>query len=175
MKKINKKYIQIATITLIVICISLLFNHYLENVTFSDNSKGNLGRIMLPILDGIALAYLLNPLMGNIEIKIVMPLFKKLNAKDTQSNKRRIRGISVTITLIIFLFIVAGLILLIFPQLLDSIQSIITRFPSYVNSFNLWSDRFLVQYPQLRQLLDNYWENITDYSIKEILPKIQSH
>ena len=174
MKKINKKYIQIGIITLVVICISLLFNHYLENVTFSGNSKTTLGKIMLPILDGIALAYFLNPLMDIIEIKMIAPLFKKLNAKETTANKRRIRGISVAITLIIFLFIVAGLILLIFPQLLDSIQSIITRFPSYVNSFNNWSDRFLVQYPQLRQLLDTYWESITDYSIKEIFPKIQT-
>jgi predicted PurR-regulated permease PerM len=69
---------------------------------------------------------------------------------------------------------VAGLILLIVPQLLDSVQSIITRFPSYLNSFNAWSDRFLVRYPGLRDLLDNYWGNITDYAYKELLPKAQT-
>nr|MCR5420264.1 AI-2E family transporter [Lachnospiraceae bacterium] len=47
------------------------------------------------------------------------------------------------------------------------------RFPSYVTSFSNWSDQFLVRYPQLREVLDMYWENITDYAVKEILPKIQ--
>ncbi|MCR5232706.1 MAG: AI-2E family transporter [Lachnospiraceae bacterium] len=173
MKKINKKYIQIAVLALLVVCISLAFNHLLTNLSLPDNAKVDMSKVMLPIIDGCALAYFLNPLLIKIETRLIIPLSKKLKMKDTPTNRNRIRGISITITLIVFLWIVAGLILLIVPQLLDSIQSIVTRFPSYVASFNRWSDQFLVRYPQLREVIDNYWENITDYSIKEILPKVQ--
>ncbi|MBQ7588783.1 MAG: AI-2E family transporter [Lachnospiraceae bacterium] len=173
MRKINKKYIQIGIIALLVVCLSLLFNHFLKNRSLPDSTSVNVGKVMLPIIDGCALAYFLNPLMKTIENKIMSPLFTKLKVKNIEGKRSSIRGLSIALTLIIFLLIVAGLILLIVPQLLDSIQSIILRFPSYVKSFNRWSDQFLVRYPQLRSMLDNYWENITDYAMKEILPKIQ--
>lgn len=172
MKKLNKKYIQIGVILLIIICLSLLFNHFLNNLKMSDSAKVHLGKIMLPIIDGCALAYFLNPLMKIIEKKVLTPFFGKLKLKKPVG-KNTVRGLSIAITLTIFLLIVAGLVLLIVPQLLDSIQSIITRFPSYVASFNRWSGQFLGKYPQLSDVLDDYWENITDYAMKEILPKIQ--
>ena len=172
MKRINKKYIQIGAIALIIVCVGIAFDHFLSGYNHSSSQKINLGKTMLPILDGFALAYILNPLMKIFEQRIGR-LCTKLKLKESKTLKKNIRGISITLSVIVFLLMVAGLILLIVPQLLDSIQSIITRFPSYVASFNKWSDQFLVRYPQLRELLDTYWENITDYSIKEILPKIQ--
>lgn len=174
MRKINKKYIHIGIVAAIVVCVGIAFDYLLASgnnlKSFSDTFRST----MLPIVDGIGLAYLLSPLMNYIETKWIIPLFKKLKIKDSPKNPKRIRGVSVTVTIAIFLLIVAGLILLIVPQLLDSIQSIITRFPSYVDSFSKWADRFLVRYPQFRQIIDTYWENITEYFTKEILPKIQA-
>ncbi len=172
MRKINKKFIQIGMIALVVACIAIAFDHFLSGYNRDASQRINLGKTMLPILDGFALAYILNPLMMNFEKRIKM-ICDRIKLKKGPKFETNVRGISITLSLIIFLLMVAGLILLIVPQLLDSIQSIITRFPSYVKSFNKWSDQFLVKYPQLRELLDTYWENITDYSIKEILPKIQ--
>ena len=174
MKKVNKKYLQIGAIALVIALICIAFDHYLDTVSLRHNSKNDLGKIMLPILDGLALAYFLNPVLKFVEKKLIGPLYKNIKIKDEKKKIKQIRGISVAITIVFFLLIVAGLILLIVPQLLDSIQSIITRFPSYLNSFNSWSDRFLVKYPQLRTMLDNYWENITDYAYKELLPRAQT-
>ncbi|MCR5419832.1 MAG: hypothetical protein K6E98_02355, partial [Lachnospiraceae bacterium] len=126
MKKINKKYIQLGLIALFVICISLGFDHFLDNLSLPDGANLEIGKILLPIIDGCGLAYFLNPLMVKIEKKIVTPVFLKLKLKCDHKNSKRIRGISITITLIIFLWIIAGLILMIVPQLLDSVQSIIT-------------------------------------------------
>ena len=174
MRKINKKYIHIGIIAAIVVCIGIAFDHFMSGGNDLSSFWDVFKSTMLPIFDGIALAYLLNPLMKVIEKKWIVPLFGKLKVKDSPKNPKRIRSVSITVTLTIFLLIVAGLILLIVPQLLDSIQSIITRFPSYVDSFTKWADRFLVRYPQFRRLIDNYWENITDYFTKEILPMIQA-
>lgn len=174
MRRINKKYIHIGMIATVVVCIGIAFDYFLANSSSFTDFKDNFKSIMLPIFDGMALAYLLNPLMKYIEKKWIIPLFKKLRIKDTPKTPKTIRGVSVTVTIVIFLLIVAGLILLIVPQLFDSIQSIIIRFPSYVDSFSKWADRFLVRYPQFKNLIDNYWENITEYFAKEILPKIQA-
>lgn len=174
MRKINKKYIQLGMIALVIACICIAFDHYLDTITLSSKSKTKFGEIMLPIFDGIALAYFLSPLMNFIEKKLISPLYKKSKIKDPVKKQKTIRGISLLITMVVFLLLIAGLILLIVPQLLDSIQSIIIRFPSYVSSFNSWSNQFLVKYPELRNVMDNYWENITDYSYKELLPKAQA-
>ena len=120
MKKLNKKYIQIGVITLLVICLSLLFNHFLNNLSLTDSTRVNLGKIMLPIIDGCALAYFLNPLMKIIENKLLFPLCGRIKTKKPVG-KKTVRGLSIALTMIIFLLIVAGLILLIVPQLLDSI------------------------------------------------------
>lgn len=174
MRKINKKYVHIGIVAAIVVCIGIAFDYFLKNGNNLKNIISDFKSILLPIVDGIVLAYLLNPLMMFLEHKCIIPLFDRMKIKDSPKRGRSVRAISVIITLILFLLIVAGLILLIFPQLFDSIQSIVTRFPSYVNSFNKWADRFLGKYPQFKQLIDNYWENITDYFTKEILPMIQS-
>lgn len=174
MRKINKKYIQIGMIAAIVACIGIAFNHFIASGNNFSTFIGNFKSNMLPVFDGIALAYFLNPLMKYIEKKWITPLFVKLKVKDSPKNPKRIRACSLTVTITIFLLIIAGLILLIVPQLLNSIQSIIIRFPSYVDSFTKWADQFLVKYPQFKHLIDNYWENITEYFTKEILPMIQA-
>ena len=86
MRKINKKYIQIGIITLLVVCLSLLFNHFLKNRSLPDSTSVNVGKVMLPIIDGCALAYFLNPLMKTIANKIMSPLFKKLKVKNKLTN-----------------------------------------------------------------------------------------
>ena len=137
MRKVNKKYIQIGVIALVIACICIAFDHYLDTITLSPKTKSNFSKTMFPIFDGIALAYFLNPLMKTIEARFVTPLFDKFEKKrkkpiDSRKRAKQIRGISLAITMILFLVIIAGLILLIVPQLLDSVQSIITRFPSYI-------------------------------------------
>ncbi len=173
MRRINKKYIQIGTIALIVVCLSMLFDHMLKHMNLPENEKKNIVKIMLPILDGFALAYILNPLMKIIESRLFI-LSGKFKIGLDQKNRNRIRGLSISASMLIFLLVVAGIIMLIVPQLLDSIQSIITRFPSYVTSFNKWSDRMLVRYPEFRHYIDTYWVNISDYAVKEMLPRLQT-
>ena len=82
MKKINKKYIQIAVLALLVVCISLAFNHLLTNLSLPDNAGVDLSKVMLPIIDGCALAYFLNPLLIKIETRLMIPLSKKIKMKD---------------------------------------------------------------------------------------------
>ena len=87
MKKVNKKYIQIGVIAVLVACICIAFDHYLDTITLKHNSKNDFGRIMLPIFDGLALAYFLNPIMKFMEGKAIDPLFKKMKIIIAQDVK----------------------------------------------------------------------------------------
>ena len=66
-RRIEKKYIGMALLALLVILLSILFNNLLEESAkykgFSKTIKGT----FMPILWGFIIAYLLNPIMKRLE------------------------------------------------------------------------------------------------------------
>ncbi len=175
MRKIDKKYFYWGLTALFVVCASICFYFLLVNGQDFSSAKDNVIHILMPIIDGLVLAYLLNPILNWFEKYVVNRMFKKSMLKNpTKSYEKKIRCISLIFTVIVFLIIVAGLILLIVPQLFDSIQKIITRFPFYISSLTTWTNGVIKEHKELQDFYNAYWENITDYATKEFLPKLQS-
>ncbi len=126
---------------------------------------------MLPFIDGLVLAYILNPIMVTIEGRIVLPLFKK-NEKLMDKHSLA-RGLSLFFTMVIFLLIITGLIVMIFPQLFSSIQSIIARTPYYLSSLNTMVIDLLKNNQELEEIFRTYSGRLQDF-INELLPELQS-
>ncbi len=87
--KIEKKYVGMAILALLVILLSILFNNLLEQSDkyqgFSKTIKGT----FMPIIWGFIIAYLLNPIMKRLEQYVFMPLAKKLFRK---TDKEKLNG-----------------------------------------------------------------------------------
>ena len=174
--KIEKKYVGMAILALLVILLSILFNNLLEESAkyqgFSKTIKGT----FLPIIWGFIIAYLLNPIMKKLEQYVFMPLAKKLfHKKDKEKKQKKFaRAGSVIVTMALFLFIVVGGLCVVIPQIYESIAKIIRNVPQYYAEVETWATEFLAEDNALSGYildgLDNLYVQLMDYVNTVILP-----
>lgn len=173
MKKENKKYLSLG-LTIFLSLSAVIFFYY---IIFYGESlsqvKDAVVRVLLPIIDGLAIAYVLSPLQNVVEKKIWTPLFKKINKKNKDCSKV-IRGLSTFIAVLAFLILIYVMILLIIPQVLDSLRIIIKRFPLYMDKMDTMVFGFLDNYPEVYEVVDNYWPQIEEYIVTQLLPSTSS-
>lgn len=173
MKKSNKKYYRFGLTLFISLSAVILFYYVIFYGESLSQVKDAVIRVLLPIIDGIAIAYVLSPLQNTIENNIWSPVFNHKNPKNKDRSKI-IRGMSTFTTILIFLVIIYVLILLIFPQVLDSLEIIIKRFPLYMDKMDTMVFGFLDRYPEVYEVVDNYWPQIEEYLVTSVLPSTSS-
>lgn len=169
----DKKYLYWGVTGTLVLCGAILFYYALFKGADISIMWRSAVKILMPILDGLAIAYLLSFLLNAIEKKILYPLVVKMKFKITEKTKKIIRNIGVFLTAVIFLLLLYGLIMMIVPQLLSSIQSIIARVPSYFNKISIWLADTLKNYPEIEKLTIDYWADIENWLTTQALPTVQ--
>lgn len=173
---IDKKYFIWGITAFLVIAASISFYYLLFHGANISTGFHAFVSITMPILDGFLLAYLLTPILNSIEKRVVLPLCKKCNLTENKKNLRRIRALSILITIIIVAVILYVFFATIIPQLIKSIQSIILQFPIYVSNLSNWIAKLLEDNPDIESiaidLLDKYSGELNNYLNLNILPKI---
>lgn len=112
--------------------------------------KGITG-ILKPFLYGAVIAYLLAPLCNKIEEKLFQT-FPKANRKA----KRFICFIAIVISLCVALAIVWMVIMLIIPQVWDSVMKIIDMVPQKITILNNWIEHILENQPELQAYFEEF-------------------
>ncbi len=107
-----------------------------------------------PILFGIIIAFILNPIMNFVEKKILAPIYRHYGvdvfARDQKKKKLQMRKISVAITIVFFVALLAAMMALVIPQLVRSIQTIFTNLTVYEQNVMEFFDELYKTNPQLR-------------------------
>ena len=172
MKRFDKKIKQAGIISFLVICGGILFYYCLFNSEsfFSIGSKIIL--ILMPFIYGFFIAYILNPVMIFIEEKIILPIRIKISKKSIKK-KSVIRLFSVILTIGFFLSVVYALIIMVFPQVFESIQSIALKCPDYFNSFNDWLNKVIDNNKDLAKIIAPYMADVETWFIENVLPNLQ--
>ncbi len=147
--KWDKKYINWGITAFGVIACSIIF--YLLLIRWGDVNRllGKIIGALSPIFIGIALAYLLTPIMNFLE----RCLFKKLARKIFPGSEHRAavlsRSLGIIAVLIMVLSFIAGLFLMVIPQLIDSIEKLVTNTDRYLSIARKWVEGRLLQNPDL--------------------------
>lgn len=167
----TKKAIGIITFTIILFTIS-------QNLTVVAEYIGKFLSIIAPILVGLVLAFILNILLNVIERKIT-----KIANKNTKIKiKNVVRPISLIITVIIAIAILALLLLTIIPEIYDTILLCIEKVPTYYCNIVDWLDNLIVKYDlsididtlkdfeiNIGTIVDTAKSNFTSEKINELL------
>ena len=144
-KKVNldiRPYLAIGltAILVVMICIAIFFVVLRFDGLFTG-FRTIIQSLQAIIIGGIV-AYLLNPIMKWCE----QFLLKRKKSKElTKKQRQKIRAISVAFAMAVFLAIIAVLIRLLIPQLIVSIEDLITSMGDKVQSLMDWINRFLKQ------------------------------
>ena len=93
--------------------------------------------VMAPILLGLVFAYLLNPMQSWFEKKLLVLTGKK------KQRPRLCRGLSVTLSTVIMLAVLIGLVAAIVPELVSSIKNLINNMPEYMTNVTNWMNEHI--------------------------------
>lgn len=124
-KKINFPYMQLIPVSFIII----LMYKLLDKIGDVTSFLGFLMTVLQPIIIGMVLAYLMNPLM-----------------KWLETNTRLRRGISIAILYLSFIGILSVLIAFILPTIISSISDIVVHFPSYIEQINGFGNEMITKF-----------------------------
>lgn len=172
MKK-NKQYLYWGITAFLVVLAGLIAYYIIFHL---DEFKSGIDRIiviLMPVIDGIILAYLFTPMLNFIEKRFISPIFTPLKMK-----KSAIRGISMILTIGIVFFLIYGFFAMVIPQLILSVQSIIIQFPTYVDTIEGWILLRLEDNPEIEKyatgLFDQYSAEIEGFVSEKVWPQVNT-
>lgn len=145
----NKRYNTIALYAVIVIAINVLIVVAVFRFGTILDILSSLIGVLMPLIWGLIIAFLTNPIMVRIE-----NLFKSKISKKP-ARKRLFRFVSVTISSVLFLGVVVGIIAVIVPEFISSFNDIINNFSSIVSNTQRWINRLLRNYPQVESFISD--------------------
>lgn len=144
----------------ILACIALLL-YLIINVPAVTDFFVRVGGHIAPLIWGAAIAYLANPVLNLYEYK----LFRRIKKNGLR------RGLSLVLTVVSLLGIIVLVVMMIVPQLLDSLTTLVTNYDDYLKSFLEFlnsiiqkvtggSDWFDISSPEkLEELLNRFYQN----------------
>ena len=129
--------------------------------------------ILKPFLYGVVFAYLLAPLCNKIEEKLFQ-FFPKAKAKA----RRFICFIAIVISLCVAIAVICLIIMMIIPQVWDSVMKIIQMVPQKLIVVNNWIEHMLENQPELQAYFEEFSSqaesNIDSLLNVDTIQKVQS-
>lgn len=179
----NRKYTTIAVYALLVIAIAVLFVVFVFKFDTFKEKISWVGGVAAPVICGIAIAYILNPLMMYIESKLfrrlkeepprdniviqklhntpigenaVVKQIEKHSAPIEKKIKRRkkiARVLSLIITYFIVVALLTGIVVAIAPSLGKSVIDLADQLPSYLEQVETWAKDMFENNPEIMKYL----------------------
>lgn len=175
---VNRKRVLVISIAtfLTFCCCTLFFFFVYRNQEIAEYGE-KISLILQPIIIGIVLAYLLNPILNFIEAWT-----KKLLEKFVK-NPKKIKSLSRMIGIagawLFFAIIIAVLVAAILPTIVDSILSMIKNFPDAVDNLLKWINSTIEGNEQAEHVINEVivqgstW--LESWLTETILPQMESY
>ena len=172
----ENKYFHFGAMLLGVVTISILLLAVVLNLEAFGGILKTVGDVLSPLVIGLVLAYLLNPLMNFMDRRL-LPFLRKRNMKENRAKKLS-RGVSLVFALLVFGILVYEFCALLLPQLYESIMGIVNNFSTYYGSVTRWVMRFLADNPDIQDyaadLMNNMYNLLVNFVTNSLLPNIET-
>ena len=173
----DKKYLYWGFTAFAVIAAAIVFYMLLAYLPALGRGVSRLVTILAPFVWGLVLAYLMGPIMRTME-KLFTRIWKKRGKPVTRRAIKVERFVSVVVSEIVLLLVIAAFIWMIIPQLYSSIETIVVNSPEYLDKIQEWVGKTLEEYPAIEQYvsgwLDNFNANLIDFVRNQVLPSVGS-
>ncbi len=136
----NHKYTTIAVYAFLVVAASILFFNFVSDLDGVSKYFGFVTKLITPFIYGGVIAYILNPVLHWLECDLFPMLFKD---KVQMRNRRRL---SVLLSVLFAMLVVALFFAIVIPQISDSIRRIAISIPTYIQTLNQLMNDLIVRY-----------------------------
>lgn len=187
----NRKYTTIAVYALSVIIVSILFVVLIFKFDSFKQTFSWVGGVAAPLIWGITIAYILNPLMVYLENKIfgkfkanqpaekpkakadknvsrgkkVVKKLEKIAAppeKRARVRKVVARSVSLLLTFVIFLAVIVGIAVAIVPSVVNSVISLAQNMGGYIDKIEAWGKDVFENKPEVLNAILGEVDSIND-------------
>lgn len=176
--ELEKKYLRAGITAFLVIAASICFYYLVFHGDKFSVQIHAIFTVMNPVIYGIIIAYLLTPLVNNLESHVLEPIFNRSIRLNKVKQRKHMRFISILLTLLIVGVLIYGFFSILIPNIIKSIRTISYQFPYYVQNLTRWSSKFLEDNPEIEQMfvqfLDSYSEEFTNYLNTSIVPQMET-
>lgn len=148
--KFDRKYTQIAVYAVIVIVVSGFLLMSAQVLPGLAEMADIFTAAAAPIIWGVVIGYLMNPAVDFFRFRVFAKWSKKSKSRKTYNV---IRNLSIFIVAVLTIGILAGLVVLIVPQVVKSLSGIANNFNTYANNFLDWATVTFADIPQIAEIL----------------------
>ena len=171
----KRKYIRWGVTGFIVIAASILLALGLSRLSVFRAWVGGILQVFSPIIWGIVIAYILNPVAAMVEKFFAKLLGKKLKERTA---KRIGHALGVIAAMLLALAVIAAVIMLIAPQVLNSIKTLVANGKSYYATLETWVNSLLENHPELKEpaetALNKAFHFLEDWIQNSLLSSVSS-
>ncbi len=134
-------------------------------------------KVFAPIIDGLVIAYLLNPIVRFFEVKCMEKNYIKHGFPVGKKEKKRFRIISLIVTLVLVSLLIYAFFSSVLPQLISSVETLIRNFPTYYNNIVDYVNTLPDKYPILNDedvvaYFDEYSADVAKILTGKIFPNV---
>ena len=175
---LDNRYRRIGITAFLVIAASILFYYGIFHMKTLISGIHTFLGIIAPIIYGIVIAYLLDPIVRFLERKFFYPLYRRSGKMPKSRGRKLIRWSSAILSLIFFLVVIFALLMMILPQVIRSIVNLINNFSGYADVVEGWINSFIQSGHEVNQdmldMLDQLYVKAQEYLTTNILPQMQN-
>ena len=157
----DRRYFKWGLTALTVIFISILLVVIFTNLPGFFALLDTIGAILSPLVSGIVIAFLLNPIFNFVELRL-RPILLKRGLKEKKARTLS-RAVSLVFSFLFGGFIVYAFFAMLVPQLYESVMSIVESAPTYYQSLETWATNILEGNPEIRTYVEKALETIQTY------------
>lgn len=167
----DKKYNTIAAYAIATFAVCLLLVIIIFRFSALAGIVKNFLHILNPIIWGVAIAYLLNPIMMFFERLFVKAFDKK------KPHKKLNRYLSIAVTSILTLLVIISIAAVLIPQIIGNISNIASNMPAYFENMQKWFDDLLENNPMIMDFVNSEFKDFQTYitdAVNKFQPQLQS-
>lgn len=173
--KYDKKYLAWGITLFLVFAAGSTFVVAISNLSTVRAWFNSILKTVQPVLFGLAIAYLVNPIVNFFEAR-----FKSLFEKKQWKNAGKAARIcSVILAFLIVLLIIYTLIAMVLPQLIDSLKGLASNLTVYYQNFDSWLTRLLEEDSTLvsatDEILKKLYEFLASWITNDLLPGLNNY
>lgn len=171
--KFNNKYFCWGVTAFLTIAAGIVFYYFVFHSANIMAGIQTITGILMPVVVGMAISYLLSPVVNYTEKYFLLPVCEKLKWKESPKRRKTIRAIAILITAFLFSFGIYMLLYMLIRQIVPSVQNIIANFDTYISYVTEWINRILKDNPEksayIINLVDKYSAQLEEW-VKSLIP-----
>ncbi|MBR2259144.1 MAG: AI-2E family transporter [Blautia sp.] len=173
----EKKHITVGVTAFLVIAASMILYIILFHGGGVKQNLRHVTSVLAPLIYGLAIAFLLNPMVRFLEEQVVGTVLFKLRLNPARKWKTLIRWICAVASLFLFLVVIFALLAMIVPELITSIMSLITNIPVYAENITKFLQKEVESGTWINEdmveTFNEYYTKLWDYVSTNVVPQFQ--